>query len=185
MRVFIAIEFDDSVKRFLKDVQDVVKATSISGDFTHYSNFHLTIKYIGTIYNGDYDELCQCIEDAAEKMAPFSIRIGDIGAFTSKTSSIIWVGITKGKHHLKQLFDYVESEVTQSGFAKEERKYKPHITIGKKVVFDNGHFTNELPFYQKDIPCTKLTLFESHRVDGVLTYTPLYRVPLKTNDIKE
>ena len=174
MRVFIALEFDDSVKRYLKNVQDVVKTTAVSGNFTQYKNFHLTVKYIGHIYNGEYEELCSCIDEVCSSTSPFSIRIGDIGAFHKKNTSIMWVGVTDGKDRLKKLFKIVEEEVVNSGFEAENRKYRPHITIGKKVVFGDSTFSNGLPFHSDDIYFPRLTLFQSHRVEGVLTYTPLY-----------
>lgn len=178
MRVFYAIEFCDDIKQYLKDVQDIVKSTAVSGNFTHYGNFHLTLKYIGNIYNGEYEELCQVLDDVASSIKPFSIRIGDIGAFHKKNSSILWVGVTKGRKALKRLYTKLESEVITSGFEAENRKYRPHITIGKKVIFSNGSFTSKMPYYDHDISVNQITLFQSHRVDGVLTYTPLYRASL-------
>lgn len=178
MRVFYAIEFSDDIKRYLKDVQDVVKSTTVSGRFTHYGNFHLTLKYIGNIYNGEYEELCQVLDDVASSIKPFSIKIGDLGAFHKKNSSIIWVGVTTGKTSLKRLYRKLESELTTSGFEADNRKYRPHITIGKKVTFSNGSFTSEMPYYDHDITVSHITLFQSHRVDDVLTYTPLYRALL-------
>lgn len=185
MRVFIAIEFNDPIKQYLKTVQDIVKTTTVSGNFTHYSNFHLTLKYLGNIYNGEYDDLCQCIDDISKQISNFSIKIGDIGAFHKKNSSILWVGITEGKEQLKRLYTIIEREVTNSGFDPDERKYRPHITLGKKVVFSGGSFTNGLPYFNDSIECTRLTLFESHRVDGVLTYTPIYSKEFTKQDEEE
>jgi 2'-5' RNA ligase len=179
MRVFFAIEFDDDVKRHLRDVQDIVKRTTYSGNFTHYGNFHLTIKYIGTITNGDYDELIEIMEDVADHIAPFTLRIGDIGVFHKNGSDIVWVGITQGKPQVKHLFEYLEREVVASGFEPEGRKYRPHVTLGKKIVFQDTPWTNGLPYYDRDIPVESLTLFLSHRIDGNLTYTPLHHVTLK------
>lgn len=178
MRVFYAIAFSDDIKQYLKDVQDIVKRTTVNGNFTRYRNFHLTLKYIGNIYNGEYEELCQVLDDVASSAKPFTLRIGDIGAFHKKNSSILWVGVTHGKKALKQLYKKLESELVLSGFEAEQRKYRPHITIGKKVVFSGGSFTNDLPYYDHDILVGSITLFQSHRVDGVLTYTPLYQVSL-------
>jgi len=127
MRVFIAIEFEDLVKRYLKDVQDIVKTTTYNGNFTHYTNFHLTIKYIGEIYNGEYEEICQCIDDICSVTSPFSIKIGDIGYFHKKTGNIVWVGVTDGKDKLKSLFRKTNKETVLSGFNSEDRKYRPHI----------------------------------------------------------
>ncbi len=174
MRVFIAIEFEDRVKRYLKDVQDIVKTTTYKGNFTHYKNFHLTIKYIGEIYNGEYQELCHCIDDICSTTAPFSIKIGDIGFFNKKTTNIVWVGVTRGKEEVMRLHKLTDKETNRSGFQPELRKFRPHVTIGKKVVFNNGHYTNGLPLFIDEIPVAKLTLFQSSRIDGILTYTPLY-----------
>ncbi len=174
MRVFIAIEFEDKVKRYLKDVQDIVKTTTYNGNFTHYKNFHLTVKYIGEIYNGEYQELCHCINDICSNTAPFSIKIGDIGFFNKKTTNIVWVGVTRGKEQVMKLHKLTDRETNKSGFAPELRKFRPHVTIGKKIVFSNGAYISRLPLFNDEIHVTKLTLFQSSRIDGVLTYTPLY-----------
>ena len=174
MRVFIAIEFEDIVKRYLKNVQDIVKTTTYSGNFTNYNNFHLTIKYIGEIYNGEYEEITNCLDDVCSNISPFSIKIGDISFFNKRMTNIVWVGVTEGKDILKNIFRKVEKEIVSSGFHPELRKYRPHVTIGKKVIFSNGTYTNGLPLFNEKIKVTKLTLMESSRVDGVLTYTPLY-----------
>jgi len=174
MRVFIGIEFDEPIKQYLKDVQDVVKTTTISGEFTLYSNFHLTLKYIGQINNNEFDELCDCIDDVSKDISPFYVKINDIGVFHKKNSSIVFVGVQDPFNSLKRLYTKLEQTIIEAGFDPDERKYRPHITLGKKVVFRSGNFTNELPYYHNDIRCTKITLFESHRVNGVLTYTPIY-----------
>lgn len=174
MRVFIAIEFKDNVKRYLKDVQDIVKLTAYNGNFTHYDNFHLTVKYIGNIYNGEFDELCQCVDDICKDTKPFSIRIGDIGFFNKRNENIIWVGVTKGKEKVMSLHRKTEKITTKSGFNEEHRKFRPHVTIGKKVAFNDYGFSSRLPFFDQDIQVNKITIMESSRIDGVLTYTPLY-----------
>ena len=174
MRVFIAIEFEDQVKRYLKEVQDIVKTTTYNGNFTHYKNFHLTVKYIGEIYNGEYQELCSCIDDICSNIAPFSIKIGDLGFFNKKTTNIVWVGITRGKEFFARLHKKTDKITNRSGFPPELRKFRPHITIGKKVVFNNRVGVGGLPYFNEEIQIKKVTLFQSHRVDGVLTYTPLY-----------
>ena len=174
MRVFIAVEFEDRVKQYLKEVQDIVKTTTYNGNFTHYKNFHLTIKYIGEIYNGEFQELCHCIDDICSATSPFSIKLGDIGFFNKKTTNIVWVGIVKGKEQVMRLHKRTDRETNRSGFAPELRKFRPHVTVGKKVIFCNGAMTNRLPIFTEEIPVAKLTLFQSSRIDGVLTYTPLY-----------
>ena len=106
--------------------------------------------------------------------APFSIKIGDLGFFNKKTMNIVWVGVTRGKDEVMKLQKTTDKVTIRSGFAPELRKFKPHVTVGKKVIFNIGGMSNELPYFSEEIPVTRLTLFESHRMQGVLTYTPLY-----------
>lgn len=174
MRVFIAVEFKDEVKRYLKDVQDVVKLTTYNGNFTHYDNFHLTVKYIGEIYNGEYEDLCQCVDDICDRILPFSIKIGDIGFFNKKSTNIVWVGISRNKEKILKLHRYTDQITNDMGFAPELRKFRPHVTIGKKVIFSDFGFTSRLPFYDEKITVDRITIMESSRIDGILTYTPLY-----------
>jgi 2'-5' RNA ligase len=115
------------------------------------------------------------LDDVTSDIAPFTLRVGDLGVFNKKHTSIVWVGVTKGKEKLRRIFRRLEDEIVTSGFTPENRKYRPHITIGKKVVFSQGRFSNGLPYFDQDINITAITLFQSHRIDGVLTYTPLYR----------
>lgn len=174
MRVFIAIEFKDNVKRYLKDVQDIVKLTTVNGHFTHYDNFHLTVKYIGQIYSGEFDKLCQCVDDICESSSPFSIKIGDIGFFNKRTTNIVWVGITKGKEKIMNLHKKTDRITNKANFQPELRKFRPHVTIGKKVLFNDYGFSQRLPFFDEEIEVKRITIMESSRIDGVLTYTPLY-----------
>ncbi len=174
MKVFIAIEFKDNVKRYLKDVQDIVKLTAYNGHFTHYDNFHLTVKYMGNIYNGEYEKLCQCVDDICENSSPFSMKIGDIGFFNKKSTNIVWVGITQGKDSIMKLHRLTDRVSNEAGFAPELRKFRPHVTIGKKVVFNDFGFTSRLPFFDEEIEVSRITIMESSRFDGMLTYTPLY-----------
>jgi 2'-5' RNA ligase len=178
MRIFIGLSLNQEQKSYLKKVQDVVKLTTLKGTFTHFNNFHITLKYIGHVTSSDIDNLMDIMDKVSSNMDSFSLKIGDFGAFTRKNSSIIWIGITKGSSSLSRLYQKIEAKCVESGFEPDNRKYKPHITLGKKVVFANDHNIVDIPFYSKEVKIEKITLFESSRIDGILTYTPIYQVNL-------
>lgn len=46
MRLFIAINFDDSVKDYFTSVIDKLKTYGVSGSFLHRDNLHLTLVFI-------------------------------------------------------------------------------------------------------------------------------------------
>jgi 2'-5' RNA ligase len=177
MRVFIGVEFDYKVKDYLNGVKEMIKENVKSGDFTNYDNYHLTLRYIGNIYDDEQEVLEEVLDEVSKKIKAFDIKVGDIGTFGKGNTSIVWVGITKGKKELTSMYGVLEEELYFNGFDKEERKYNPHITIGKKVHL-NGHGGGYLEPYNDIIKVQTITLFHSHRVNGVLTYTPIYRKDL-------
>lgn len=173
MRLFYAITLPNDVLAYLHSVQAVVKSSALKGNFTTYHNFHITLKYIGETDTSGYDDLCEILDDVTKQSSPFTIKIGDLGSFPRKNKHIMWVGVTSGKQHLNNLFQMIEQRTLSYGFLKEERKYRPHITLGREIVLDELQIF-DVPGYDTTIDITSISLMQSHRVDGVLTYTPLY-----------
>ncbi|XMB85918.1 RNA 2',3'-cyclic phosphodiesterase [Mycoplasmatota bacterium WC44] len=175
MRVFIAIEFSDEIKNYLKQVQEIIKLGTKKGNFTIYDNFHVTLKYIGQVDDKGLDDLCDLIDTVASKVEPFDIKLGDIGLFKSRNSNIIWQGIVDGKKELNNLYNLIESYIEEYGFEKEERKYKPHITLARQAIFNESSALESIPLLTDKIKVDKITLMLSARENGILKYTPLYR----------
>lgn len=49
MRLFYAINFDDTVKKRLSDIQNALRARAVRGNFTLPDNLHLTLAFIGEV----------------------------------------------------------------------------------------------------------------------------------------
>ena len=178
MRVFIGIEFDSNVKTYLREVQSSLKPQVVKGEFTRFDNFHLTLKYIGHVTRNELSLVQDIVDHVATLHKSFHIKLGDVDAFKKRNSSIVWVGVTEGKKQLHRVFDTLEQVLVHEGFNEEGRTYRPHVTIGKKMVFNLEKGTRILPLYVDVIKVDKITVFESHRVDNELVYTPIYRVDL-------
>lgn len=50
-RIFIAIRFDDEVKKTLVGLQDTLKAKGIRGNYCPSRNLHMTLAFIGESYD--------------------------------------------------------------------------------------------------------------------------------------
>ena len=63
------------------------------------------------------------------------------------------------------------------GFPPRGRPYRPHITLARKVRSPSGLEPLTLPglFPALEARVTRLTLFSSERVEGVLRYLPVDR----------
>lgn len=178
MRVFIGIEFENNVKEYLNEISFLIKNNVTKGNFTLKDNYHLTIKYIGEVTEKEYEIICDCIDMSCRKFDKFYISLNDLGMFNKGMSNIIWVGINDGKNDLQRLYKSLENELKFEGFIKDNQKYKPHITIAKKVNLSTDKNLINIPYFKDKILVKKVTLFLSHRVNDVLTYTPLYSCDL-------
>lgn len=132
MRVFYAIEFDEETKEFLDTIKNKVKEKSVKGKFTSMNNFHLTLKFIGEVKNEKLSTLKKCADTIAENTKPFYINFEELSEFTRGDKCIPWIGIRKSME-LTSLHESLDDKLEQEGFKKEERIYKPHITLGRQV----------------------------------------------------
>jgi 2'-5' RNA ligase len=60
------------------------------------------------------------------------LELKGVGAFPSLSRiSIIWVGIGTGGDDVEKIYDQVEDGMSGLGFARENRRFNPHITIAR------------------------------------------------------
>jgi len=175
MRVFIGIEFPREVKEYLEQLQQDIKIKCKSGNFTRKENFHLTLRFIGEAEAGLINELKRGIDDAVLQFECFNMELGRLGQFARGNKHIIWVGIKPNKN-LNALHSRLEASLEAIGFPKDQKGYTPHVTLAREAVLkeDLNNILQLVKVSNMTIPIHKITLFESTRANGVLTYRPVY-----------
>jgi 2'-5' RNA ligase len=176
MRVFIAIELDEDLKEYVFKQQGFVKINSVKGNFSRKENFHLTLRFIGEADHREIEVLKGVIDKTGNDFHPFNLKLGELGCFSKKNKKIIWLGISKGQKELQRMFNFMENNLVRQGFERELRGLKPHITLAREVVLktDFSLISQEMNILNKEIPVKKISLMESTRVNGKLTYRPIY-----------
>ena len=162
MRLFIAINFSKGVKNTLLGAISELRSKSISGSFTLTENLHLTLAFIGE--SSDVKAVRGVID--SRETEPFCLTIGGAGHF----GDLYWVGI-ENNPKLKAFAESLQSDLRAGGFEIEDRAYKPHITIARKLVSDSP-ISIIVP--QTSMTVTRISLMKSERVNGRLTYTEVY-----------
>lgn len=179
MRVFIGFELPTEVKDYLYDVQSHLLSRAIKGNKTLYHNFHLTLIFLGEVKSSKINALSDLIEEIASSHPSFDIHIGDIGFFNVRSEYILWSKVTKGLNPLFNLYHALESLLYQENWISEKKQYKPHITLARQVKLLPDERHDMLPTYHAPIHLKEITLFESHRINDILTYTPIHHFSLK------
>ena len=175
MRLFIGILFPEEVLDQIMEVSSRLKAISTKGNFTYRENLHLTLVFLGEVDPHRIEDIQACMEGI--KWAPFTLELDGLGRFPRKDGDIYWIGIRKSQD-LLQLQNSLSHSLQQGGFAMEDRPYKPHLTLGRRVRvpnhFDMDALSQEVP--QIKVEVDGIHLMQSHRVEGRLTYSPLKMV---------
>lgn len=181
MRVFIAIELEDGLKAYLGEKQQEVRTHSEKGNFTRLENLHLTLRFMGEVPNQGIEKIKEAMAATAEEINAFPMTLGTLGEFPRGNKKILWMGIHQGQPALQQLFQALEKCLEEKGYSREEKGLTPHITLGREVILKKpfDELKEEIAVEEKNIEVKGITLMESTRIQGVLTYVPIYRKDLQ------
>jgi len=94
-------------------------------------HLHITLKFLGDVEAGPEAEAIAAL-DALEAEPPFQFNLAEVGAFPSPARPrVIWTGIAEGQSQVTHLAGQVDLLLARRGFAREERPFSPHVTIGR------------------------------------------------------
>lgn len=180
MRVFIAIELEDTAKAYLEQVQQTVRGYCRRGNFTPKENLHMTLRFLGEVDSDDIEMLKEAMYVTAQRNCAFSLSLDRLGAFPRGNSGVLWAGVKKSSS-LERLFSMMEKNLMKEGFSREKKGLSPHITLGRDVVpqRDFSDLQKKCRLEEMELPVTKITLMESVRRGPALVYRPLFTAECK------
>jgi 2'-5' RNA ligase len=131
-RTFICVEIPASVRERIANLQRELRSIDAQVSWVRSENIHLTLKFLGDVERDRVAEVVESVRLAAEVIAPFEIEIGGAGCFPSpRNPRVLWVGFASVPDPLRQLHSRIEDLLARRGFAREEKKFSPHLTIGR------------------------------------------------------
>lgn len=173
MRSFIALNFKNEVKAQINEVIDKVRSNSIQGRFVNEEHIHLTLEFLGEIQKNRLDLIKEIMDEL--EFGAFTFSLTKVGYFKRSEGNIYWLGIEKNDT-LFNIQKKLHQNLTDKGFVLEEREYRPHITIGRKVELKDSFNTNELDDIVRkiEIDINKIDLMKSEFINGKLIHSILY-----------
>ncbi len=166
MRLFIAVDFNDEILDMLRNSQRQLQAQVRSASLTAEENLHLTLAFLG-----ETEEPGRAIQAMKNIILPsFPLRVGGkAGHF----GDLWWIG-TEESRSLARLADTLKKHLREEGFFIEEKKFRPHITIARRVVPIQDQREIRLHAPKKEMTVSGFSLMKSERSGGRLRYTELY-----------
>ena len=143
IRSFIAVNLNPEIKEYLTSLQAILYIPETKIKWVEKNNLHLTMKFLGYISSEQMELIKLILKEITSRYSPFIIKLSsNMGIFpTYQMPRIIWVGIKEGISELKGLYNYLEDNLFNKGFPREDKDFSGHITIGRvKFIKDKTNF---------------------------------------------
>lgn len=187
MRVFIAVELSESIRKTVVQIQGKLGRTEDKIKWVDPSLIHLTLKFLGEIKKEKLGAVIKVTQKIAQKFSPFSMGAKGVGAFPSLSSPrVIWLGVDRGSTNLQRLASELENHLAKDGFSKEKKKWTPHLTLGRVKSLVEPQKLSGLILGEKEVVAGEMQVKEISVIESRLTpsgpiYTALERIRLKGN----
>jgi 2'-5' RNA ligase len=132
VRTFIAVELTESIRAEIEDLQHEFERAGTEVKWTEPENLHVTLVFLGEVDDKEIPTVCRIAAQAVAGMGPFPLSVEGVGCFpNARRPRVVWVGVGQGQDELVRIHDALETPLLDLGYRREDRKYTPHITLGR------------------------------------------------------
>jgi 2'-5' RNA ligase len=180
-RLFIGLPLDEAARERIAAIVEGVRATEPAGRgvrWVRLDGLHLTLRFLGPTPESRLAALAEAIQAAAAGSEPIGLRIAGAGAFPTRgRPRALWLGITDGTDRLGVLAGRLEEALERAGWAREERPFRPHLTLARADGVRSGPDTvaalaAAVGDTSIDARLDRIVLFESITGTGPARYEP-------------
>jgi RNA 2',3'-cyclic 3'-phosphodiesterase len=191
-RTFCAFELPAALRAQLEDhigrLSETV--TDVRASWSRPENTHLTLKFFGNVPVEKLPQISAAAEQASKQFSAIRIEVGKTGVFPNvNRARVLWIGVHDPSGELGRLQRMLEEQFEIEGFPKEERAFKPHLTIARIRTPEGARQLAEahmrMHFKASEITLKELVVFRSEPSSKGSKYTPISTNPLshkRTND---
>lgn len=120
MRLFIALQVNETVRAALLDLQAQMRAQRVTGTYTKPENLHLTLAFIG-----EYPDPERVMEVMGRiPFRPFPLKLAGVGSF----GSLWWAGIENGAP-LEAYVRRLRRGLAEADIPFDRKRFSPHFTL--------------------------------------------------------
>jgi 2'-5' RNA ligase len=138
MRLFIAIDIDDSVLASVTKLQQQIRDRMKNRNGLKWvapELMHLTLKFLGEVDESRIEEITDAIAIVCLEKKVFEFELSVVGTF-GRPAKVLWLGSEKQSAELAALAASIEQGLSELLFEKETRPFSAHLTLAR--IKDNG-----------------------------------------------
>jgi RNA 2',3'-cyclic 3'-phosphodiesterase len=130
MRLFVAVETTEAVRRALRDWIAPLEAAFPRARWVRAENLHVTLRFIGDAPADSLEEIRTALR-ALPHAAPIESSFRGAGFFPhDRRPRVLWAGVVAGPE-LAQLAKAIDQALVPAGVATETRTFSPHLTVAR------------------------------------------------------
>jgi len=180
MRLFIAIDIDESTKKTLAEAVRSPQQKLKDLSWTTPEQWHLTLAFLGEVETSLALSLQKRLAEV--KAFPFVLKVGGTGVFPHWASPrVFWAGVSESED-MQNLYTHLWDILKTEGFSPDERDFHPHLTLAriKKVLsLEEKKLLQTVSIPTKEVHIDAFHLYQSELHPRGARYTKLMTYPLK------
>ncbi|HUP34538.1 MAG TPA: RNA 2',3'-cyclic phosphodiesterase [Candidatus Limnocylindria bacterium] len=167
IRAFVAVVLAAELREAIAAAIERLRSLGSAVAWVPPRNLHVTLHFLGDQSEERLAEAEAALADAAAGSAPLDVTFHGIGAFPGlERPRILWIGLAHGALEVRRLQARVTDALATHGFAREERPWHPHLTVGR--VHDERRWRREAdPSLRGALARAATTTFGAQRVTEV------------------
>jgi RNA 2',3'-cyclic 3'-phosphodiesterase len=130
MRLFVALDFPDAVRRALRELIARLKPESAGARWVRPEGMHITLKFLGETAEEKLDSLRAALS-AIHLAEPVAMQFRGLEFFPNEfRPRVLWCGV-EAAPNLARLADAVESALEPLGVPRSSQAFTPHLTLAR------------------------------------------------------
>ncbi|MBN2423777.1 MAG: RNA 2',3'-cyclic phosphodiesterase [Calditrichaceae bacterium] len=185
IRCFFAIALPAELKARIDEYIKELKTFNPEIKWVKADSIHITLKFLGNIRPELAEKSALQAMEIGGCIPDFKIQINTTGAFPDKRRPrVIWLGIQSvPQQPLYELNEKLENLSEPLGFEKENRRFSPHLTLGRIKQLGNytqmWKYIEENPFEQSEFAVNEFLLMRSFLKQSGAEYKIIQKYPLR------
>jgi RNA 2',3'-cyclic 3'-phosphodiesterase len=186
VRLFVAFDFPDSVRRSLGDLIAKLRPQASHGKWVRLESMHITLKFIGEAPREGLDSIRAALS-AIRSTSPAEMHFRGLGFFPhERKPRVLWCGVETSPN-IAALAADIDRVLEPLGIARETREFVPHLTLAR---FENPAGLEKLVSAAESLESTdfggsserEFCLYESFLQRSGAEYTRLAAFPFVAPD---
>ena len=165
MRLFLAVQLNNEMKKAIISAQNKLKQNKVNGRYTDVQNLHLTLAFIGEY--GNTDNVLEAMEQV--HFESFQLKLGGrIGSF----GDLLWAGLEQSDE-LEKLARQFRHSLAEYHIPFDKKKFNPHITLLRNAVIPTYADISSINIDKVSMTVSEVSLMRSEHGKHGMIYTEI------------